>query len=296
MSNSCPICVKEVLDSDEGVECDGLCKRWFHRECVKMSKTEYQRISGSNHVKWYCSRTDCILSPTQPMNQLLDQLQILTNKISDLTGKVDSLTSLPSKVDNLISEVDNLNKNLLSLEKRVSENENKVKSLEERIVNTNTSINPEATIAEFHDRARRSKNIMLFNLVESKDKNLNNKKEHDRILVNKLIQAYLPGTNLDLIKILRVGKGKSNGMKPVKVVFANDSDSTKFITNFSTDSATRLDVCFSGVKVSRDRTPRELDYLKTLRSELEHRTSRGEKDLRIKYLNNVPHIIKNQKN
>lgn len=299
MSASCPVCVKAVLDSEEGVACDNACQRWFHRECLKMSKTEYQRISGDNNVKWYCTRTDCIVPSAQPQYQLLNQLIMLTEKISVLSDKVDSLTSLPLKVDNLIAEVDNLNRNLSTLEKRVGDNESKVRSLEEQFVGVVASRNvnnPEETIAEMHDRTRRSKNIMVFNLVESSDKNLNTKKEHDRALVNKLIQACSPNTNLDDIKIFRMGGGKQGRTKPIKIVFKSDSDAIKFISNFSNEVATQTDQRFSGVKVSRDRTPRELEYLKSLRLELEQRISRGETDITIKYVNNVPHIVKNKKN
>lgn len=298
MSISCPICVKKVLDSEEGVQCDEICQRWFHRECLKMSKSEYQHISNSNDVKWYCTRTDCFNLTSQPQNQLLDQLKILTNQISDLTGKVNSLTSLPSKLDSLINDVDNVNKNLLSLDKRVSENESRIKVLEEQMAcsNTSQSVNdPEATIAEIHDRARRSKNVMMFNLNESLDKNLNSKKEHDRKLVNNLIQAFAPNIRLESIRLFRVGKG-SNNTRPLKLIFVNESDAINFITGFSTDSAAKLDQCYENVKVSRDRTPRELDHLKSLRKELDRRTMGGEKDLRIRYLSGVPQIVKNQKN
>lgn len=36
MANTCPICVKICLDSDEGICCGGACRRWFHRSCMGM--------------------------------------------------------------------------------------------------------------------------------------------------------------------------------------------------------------------------------------------------------------------
>lgn len=37
----CPSCVKTVFDTEEGIGCDGPCLRWFHRDCIKVTKSEY---------------------------------------------------------------------------------------------------------------------------------------------------------------------------------------------------------------------------------------------------------------
>lgn len=43
-----------------------------------------------------------------------------------------------------------------------------------------------------------------------------------------------------MIKIFQVGKDKSNKMKHIKIIFAHDSNTTKFYTN-SNDSAAEFD-------------------------------------------------------
>lgn len=299
MSADCPVCVKSVLDTEEGVNCDGACGRWFHRDCLKMAKSEYLRLSGNNKEKWLCSRSDCIDPSTLPENKILSQLQSLSQHISALSIKVDSLTPLPSKIDNLITEVNNLSTSLTSLEVRVDANEAKMKSLEEQLSTVNSSLttsNPELTIAEMYDRARCAKNVMIFNLTESSNRNVNVRKEYDRGNVNKLLQAFLPQTDSDKVKIFRVGKPQPSKIKPLKVIFENESDVSTFISNFSSGNAAQVDQSFSDIKVSRDRTPREGKYYKSLKLELDQRASRGEKDLKIKYINNVPQIVKIQKN
>lgn len=297
MTFSCPICVKAVLDSDDGVGCEASCQRWFHRECIGMSKPEYQRISGNNKIKWYCSRTDCLPPSNQPRDLLLNQLSILTDKITELTNKVDSLTSLPAKVDSLIVEVDTLNTNVLHLERRVNDNECRVKALEERVISASQQgSSTEQIVSELSDRSRRSKNIMLYDLNESLDGNVETRKRHDSNLVQKLLANYLSGANLDGIKILRVGKKIPNKTRPLKVIMDSEASVGKFLSNFSPESAKQIDNCFSKVRVSRDRTPREMEFFKSLKLELERRISQGEKDLTIKYKNNVPCIVKNQKN
>lgn len=294
---SCPLCVKAVLDSNDGVSCEASCQRWFHRECIGMSKAEYQRISGNNKVKWYCSRTDCLPPSNQPQDLLLKQLSLLTEKITELSNKVDALTSLPAKVDNLLSEVDTLNTNVLHLEQRVSDNESKVKALDEWVKSApSQNSNPEQIVSELNERSRRSKNIMFYDLIESPDRNVETRKRHDSELVRKLLANYLSGVNLDGIKTLRVGNKSSNKTRPLKVILDSEANVSKFLSNFSSESAREIDNRFSKVRVSRDRTPREMEFFKSLKLELERRIAQGEKDITIKYRNNVPCIVKNQKN
>ncbi|KAG8261250.1 hypothetical protein J6590_077907, partial [Homalodisca vitripennis] len=86
-SDSCPVCVKMVLDTEEGIGCDGDCQRWFHRECIKMSKAEYQSKCADTKNKWYCARTDCLGSSNQPFRLLSSQMSIVLTKLDDLLGK-----------------------------------------------------------------------------------------------------------------------------------------------------------------------------------------------------------------
>lgn len=299
MAHSCPVCFKTVLSSEEGIQCDAHCSRWFHRTCLNMTKTEYRRFADDTNLKWTCDRVDCVDSSNQPQNLLLNQLTLLTSRISELTNKVDQLTSLPAKVDSLIEEVDNLNRNLTTLESRVCCSETRIEALEEKfgaLQASRTTSNPEEVIAELNDRSRRSKNVMLFNLAEIQDRNIESCRRHDRTILGKLVTSYLPDIQFEAVKLLRVGKPQLNKKRPVKLIFENDRDAREFLKSFSTDSATRIDQCFSSVRAFRDRTPREMDHLNSLRTELSRRQSAGEKDLTIKFINNVPQIVKNQKN
>lgn len=79
MSTNCPFCVKVVLDSEEGEFCDADCERWFHRECLRMGKTEYQRISADNNIK--CNITDCKKLTVDPIH---DKLEAILKHLSSL--------------------------------------------------------------------------------------------------------------------------------------------------------------------------------------------------------------------
>lgn len=86
-------CVKSVLDTEEGVCCDDACERWFHREYLKMSKAEYQHISGYNKHRWEWSRTDCQIAVAVPVASKLDAI---LDKLSSLTTKAELTEGLKS--------------------------------------------------------------------------------------------------------------------------------------------------------------------------------------------------------
>lgn len=70
-NTACMLCFKEVLDSEDGLECNGPCKRWFHRDCTKTPKFEYAKISSNTNHKWYCNRFDCETAIASPFDRLL---------------------------------------------------------------------------------------------------------------------------------------------------------------------------------------------------------------------------------
>lgn len=72
----CPVCLISV----DGIGDDGDCKRWFHIECVKMSKTEYSKFANDNKKKWLCNRAGCLSSGDQPMNLQSTQMSDLLIK------------------------------------------------------------------------------------------------------------------------------------------------------------------------------------------------------------------------
>lgn len=55
----CPVCATLVLETDKGIGCDGLCLRWFHRDCMKIPKSEYAKLAVVTSLKWHCTRADC---------------------------------------------------------------------------------------------------------------------------------------------------------------------------------------------------------------------------------------------
>ncbi|KAG8308977.1 Pygopus [Homalodisca vitripennis] len=70
----CGVCLREVTERQQGIKCDDFCGRWFHRDCVKISKAEYDRLAADQSLKWECLRSDCEDENKKPINILISQM------------------------------------------------------------------------------------------------------------------------------------------------------------------------------------------------------------------------------
>lgn len=70
------------------------------------------------------------------------------------------------------NEVSTIRTVLAALEPHVTRVEDRISSVE-AIVSSSHAIDPEAIIAEFNERSRRSKNNMVYNLFESDERDIN---------------------------------------------------------------------------------------------------------------------------
>ncbi|KAG8331079.1 hypothetical protein J6590_048519 [Homalodisca vitripennis] len=81
---TCRRCMKIVLDSEDGIQCDSRFGGWFHRGCVDVSKNEYSQYMKDVYKKWNCNRVDCkphtdnpIIALTLSVNKLMDKVELV---------------------------------------------------------------------------------------------------------------------------------------------------------------------------------------------------------------------------
>lgn len=303
----CIACYKKVID--KGVECDDQCKRWFHPACVGVTPSEYKKIAEGSVKVWKCERVDCIVPRVDPFTALSDQMSCMLNSLSELATKgeiaelkneiLTKIDTLANDVSAIKSEVSSIRADLSALEPRVASVEDRILAIEEKVETNNTAATQcslEELISESNDRARRSRNIMVYNVFESSSPDIKLKIKHDVDQMHKLFSPMLPTLAQSGIKAVRVGKKLPDKPRPLKVILPSPADVPTVFSAFDVKAAARLDPSFSAVKLSRDRTPRESQHLKDLNREIEHRKARGEEDLTIKFVNNIPKIIKSSKN
>lgn len=78
----------------------------------------------------------------------------------------------------------------------------------------------------------------------------------------------------------------------MKVVFSSDSQSRAILRNKAALAQSRLKY----ISVKADQTPKQIENLKQLRAELQHRTESGETNLTIRYRKGVPTICNTEDN
>lgn len=285
IENPCGSCLREVSDRHQGIQCEttGGCGRWFHRDCVKISKAEYEKLSANTSLKWECLRDDCDDRNKKDISTLVSQVSGLATLLSELSSKMDTLLDLPKKIDVLDSKLN-------SFEERIACTEKRLGALE--TVKPSHGIKPEDILSEINDRTRRASNIMIYNLVESTNKDSKVRKSHDDHLTTKIFEATCPGLISYKFPTARVGKATPNKPRPLKVMLKGQSDALEILRNFSSDHLKTVDDMLHHVKVSRDRTPQEIKHLNDLRDQLKSRQDKGEKDITIRYLNGIPSIVK----
>lgn len=283
VENPCGSCLREVTDRQQGIQCDSTCGRWFHRDCVKIPKAEYDRLSADDNLKWDCLRADCDDKNKKDINTLISQVSGFATLLSELSSKMDTLLDLPKKIDALDTK-------LSSFEERIACTEKRLEALETAKVSQ--ELKPDDIISEINDRSRRACNIMVYNLFESANRDSKVRKSHDEKLTSTMFEAICPGLISYKFSTARLGKATPNKTRPLKVMLKSQSDALELLRNFSSDHLKTVDDKFLDVRVSRDRTPQESKHLNDLRDQLKSRQSKGENNITIRYINGIPSIVK----
>ncbi|KAG8243212.1 hypothetical protein J6590_049376 [Homalodisca vitripennis] len=114
------------------------------------------------------------------------------------------------------------------------------------------------------------KNAIIHGIPEPNGRDARARVEQDNGSVNSIFQS-LNLSNLQVTKVIRIGKQSPDKSGPVKVAFKDAKDAISFFKTFHPDSC--KEIC-PGCKidVSRDRTPIERSYLAELRNTLDARS------------------------
>lgn len=152
--------------------------------------------------------------------------------------------------------------------------------------------NFEEIVSEVLDRQTRKRNLLIFNASEQ-SRQLSNDERNiaDKNNVLDIIEYLLPTADIANCNVFRLGKynPSNNRPRPIKIRLRNEDDTRKILQK---SGKLKNSDSFKDIFMTPDRTPRELEYYKKLKNELQHRKDNGEDDIIIKYINNIPKIIK----
>lgn len=283
--------MKKVFDTDDGLQCDSDCQSWFHIKCVGVNKTEYSQYANNLNKKWHCLRVDCHAANSNPSQLLASKMDELLNKFSLLATK-DEVKGIADGLQEIKSDINNLSTKISYLEPRIEKLESDVNDLKAKAAakGEGRDIPVEDIFEEINDRQRRTRNVIVLGLKECESSVLAAVKEHDKNLINIILERCGLGASMDRARFFRLGKATKDKPRAIKLCLSSENEAVTLFKAFGTkiDTGDELD----GVSLARDRTLKERQHLSDLRDTLKSRIDSGEPDLTIKYLNGVPKIVK----
>lgn len=194
-------------------------------------------------------------------------VKILCNGCSKNLDRFDELKTL------ILSLKDDFNGKFVALNNKIA----------------NISVTPrtqEEIIVEATERVRRSQNIILSGVPETPE--ASNGPPNDARIVGEILSIVNRNSAFDHnpLHIQRLGK-PSDKPRLIKVVLSNSHVAKNILKSKNALAGTR----FKNVRIQDDKTPKQIEFLNTVRTELKERLDAGETDLTIKYKNGIPTII-----
>lgn len=101
------------------------------------------------------------------------------------------------------------------------------------------------------------------------------------------MNAVLPEENFEQVKPVRIGQYNVNKRRLVKITLANEDMVINVLRNAF---QLKNNPSFENVSISQDRTPRQIEYFKKIKSQMMERNKNGE-NCKLKYVNGVPRIV-----
>lgn len=286
---SCAICSFALKRGQTDCITCAMCNSLFHLKCVPLKQEDVDRLKDGKKI-WSCK--SCLGKQASPSLASTNSANI-----NLILSKIESLSSGQSKLINLVNKQ---NEKLESFENKLSELSLQITSIKEEnnllrnnlntltkrleILEINRSTFNEDSFSDFIDRQARSKNIILFNVSEVLEVPDNNNKS-DTSTVNLILKSL----NADIKPVTVRRLGKSNGKtRPLKVTLNNTSEVFKIL---GLSRHLKSNHTFNEVRITSDKTLKQREYFKNLRTELSTRRSNGEFNLSIKYHKGVPSIV-----
>ncbi|CAG9825701.1 unnamed protein product [Phaedon cochleariae] len=233
--NKCLGCKKEALEDRTTFKCDG-CKRLIHITCAGVTATEVKCLQlSSRKMKYFCDDCEEGLLQVPILRKLLEELQIEVEKLKKTN--MDGLQDKQQEVDKLRKEVKGLR--------------------EHRDFG-----NVESMFGEINERLNRANNLMIYNVPESRSRDLKSKIDDDKEKVREIMHILdIRDAESNILKVLRVGRSDGSRAKPLKVVFFNS-----YLVREILKSKQKLQQ--SNFRISADRKKLQQEIFKKVKKEL----------------------------
>ncbi|CAH2104430.1 unnamed protein product [Euphydryas editha] len=247
------------------------------RICSELSDLKKQMSEIMEMIKLTSS------SQAENINKLSNDISTIKNQVSDISSTIVNILSEQNNMKITVNNLQNANENL---RKKIDVLESDINKIKDTLPISTSDGQPRPTyeeiVSEINERYIRSKNIVIVGVPEpdmTTDRHIYDKNEVGKIL--KMINPECP----EPLKTHRLGKLKPDYIRPLKVYFSTDETAKVLLRNKHT-------VNLNNIKIFSDQTPNQRRYIQNLKKELEKRTADGEINLTIKYIKDIPKIIK----
>lgn len=268
-----------------GFPCD-YCRKILCKNCADITTTEARCVALSQRVLlFYCP--DCIVS-IQEIPKLKGDLKTLQAEVDKLKEFFHQTTQVPTYAEilsNFKTETKAIKDDINNLEIKFAKSKSN-DSNQELNTNLDKQAEVEPTIYEIQEREKRAANILIFGVKEEKIDNAEERIELQKKSVVNIIKSVNKDVPTENIKIYRLGKYNQDKVRPIKVTFSSKADALQVLrykNKLPTDT---------GRYIKYDQTALQREYLKKVLAEMEGRKAKGEVNLKIKYINQIPKIIK----
>lgn len=251
--------------------CDG-CQRAVHFKCVGLSEHDTKLTRAkSKAVKVVCNACNDNMSQFKDLKNVLQSIQ----------------NSLCTQMEQFKQEFSN------EINKLRNEFSNQIAEIRSSgAVSAPTApTSQEDIIQEVVERQKRKKNVIVVGVPESSDIIDNDARRiKDLETVKTIISTLQPNLLMENLKLFRLGKFETTNSRnrPIKVLLNSEDDAEKLIRSSKKLSGTET---FKNCAIYSDKTPKQWEYYKQLKDQLNQRIQSGETNLVIRYFNDVPKII-----
>lgn len=232
--------------------------------------------------------TSSISAQKESANEIKNEMAKISCEIQEVK---DSVRSSEQQIKDLATNQNYIQDEIQNL-KNVTQNAgDKIVSLETDLeeiklrCDKSSKSSYDEILAELTEQNIRRKNVIVIGIPEPHSTDTKERAAIDKNKVLEALKIYSKDCP-EPAKNIRVGRYKPGINRPIKVSFESE-EIVKHILRSKGDTKN------NEIKIFADQTPFQQNQLKQLKEELKIRIEKGEENLRIKYIKNVPKIVKN---
>ena len=258
--SKCGNCSGNIRTNASTIQCDA-CQSSIHTHCVGGGLTEQDITvtrSKSKAFKLVCNSCE------RNMSFFKDLKMLITDLRAEFTSSIESLK--------------------YELEEQI----NSAKS----IINQQPPMSQsfEDVVQEVLERQKRSSNIIVFNVPEHAESIPRSEGlDKDKRFVSEVLNSVDHEYDYANFHCQRLGKFNASRITPIKVFLNSEQDVSNIIRKAKNLITTEQ---YKNIRLSYDRTPKQLDFYKQLKQEMNDRIRQGETNLKIRYYNGSPRIVR----